>query len=268
MLYCPCLDSISTVSLKVKQINCNTACKTQDNVTLTVSTTITYQVNKNMLNEAVFGIDDPQGQMQAYVDNVVRSILPTMELDQAYANKDTLCSQVLNGLSKSMAPHGYYIKNALVTDLSPDPLVLQAMNAINASKRQRMAATEQAEAQKVLLVKAAEADAEAKFLAGKGIANMRKAMADGVRESMESMTAAGLTPHDAMHMMVTTQYIDTLKDFAQNPNSSAIMVPSGPGAARDLEAQIRDGFITANNLSSASSRAPKQLTMAGQGVIR
>merc|ERR1712032_738373 len=103
----------------------------------------------------------------------------------------------------------------------------------------------------------AEAEAEAKFLSGQGIARMRKAMADGVRESMESMVSAGLTTQDAMQMMITTQYIDTLKEFAHNPNSSSIMVPSGPGAAGDLNQQIRDGFLTANALASG----PKQQRM-------
>jgi len=253
--YCPCLDTITTVSMKTKQLACNTDCKTHDNVTLRVSTSITYRVNKKMLKAAVFDIDNPEYQMQAYVDNVVRSLLPTMDLDDAYSNKDTLCHQILAELQRSMAPYGHHILNALVTDLSPDPAVLQAMNAINAAKRHRMAASEQAEAQKVLLVKAAEADAESKYLAGTGIARMRRAMAEGVKESMQQMIAAGLSPQDAMHLMVTTQYIDTLKDFAANPNSSAIMVPSGPGAARDVEAQVRDGFITANALARPSQHA-------------
>jgi len=166
--YCPCLDTITTVSMKTKQLACNTDCKTHDNVTLRVSTSITYRVNKKMLKAAVFDIDNPEYQMQAYVDNVVRSLLPTMDLDDAYSNKDTLCHQILAELQRSMAPYGHHILNALVTDLSPDPAVLQAMNAINAAKRHRMAASEQAEAQKALQVKAAEADAESKYLAGTG----------------------------------------------------------------------------------------------------
>merc|ERR1719203_540319 len=142
-----------------------------------------------------------------------------------------------------MAPYGYSILNVLITDLSPEQKVLAAMNEINAARRQREAAVERAEAEKLLQVKAAEADAEAKHLSGVGVARMRKAIADGFKDSMESMTIeGGLSPQEAVHMMVTTQYLDTLKDFANNPSSSSIMVPHGPGFSKHLEDQVRDGF--------------------------
>jgi regulator of protease activity HflC (stomatin/prohibitin superfamily) len=249
--YCPCIDTVSKVSMAVKQLNCTTACKTHDNVTLTVHTAITYRVKKSKLRQAVFEIEDPEGQMRNYADNIVRSALPAMDLDEVYSNKETLCGDIQEGMKNSMTKFGYDIVNALVTDLSPDPSVMQAMNEINAARRQRVATTEKAEAQKILQVKAAEADAEAKFLSGQGIARMRKAMAEGVKESMQSMTEAGMSTQDAVNVMLTTQYIDTLKDFAANPKSQAIMVPSHPGAASDLQSQIQQGFITANALSGA-----------------
>jgi len=179
---------------------------------------------------------------------VVRSSIPTLELDAAYSNKDSLCNAILASVKAAMQPYGYLITNVLVTDLSPDKALLQAMNAQLAARRQREAAIEQGEAKKVLQVKAAEADAEAKFLAGQGMARMRTAIAQGFKDSMISMSDGGLDPQQAMHMMVTTQYLDTLKDFANNPNHSAIMVPHGPGAVKDIEAQVRDGFISASAL--------------------
>jgi len=254
MPYCPMIDTISTVSLRVSQLTCSTDCKTLDNVTLRVQTAITYKIDKKKLRQAVFEIDSPEQQMRSYTDNIVRSALPSMELDQAYSNKDTLCHAIHQDLGRSMARYGYIILNALVTDLSPDPSVLQAMNAINSARRQRVAAQEKAEAEKIMKVKEAEADAEAKFLSGQGVARMRKAMADGVKESMESMTSAGLTHQDAMQLMITTQYIDTLKEFATNPSNSSIMVPSGANAPGDLQSQIREGFVTANRLANPAQQ--------------
>jgi len=247
-MYCPCIQSVSQVSLAVRQIECNTECKTKDNATMSVRTAIQYRINKQRLKQAVFEIDNPEAQIRAAVDNVVRSSIPAMELDAAYSNKDTLCNEILMSVKAAMHPFGYLITNVLVTDLSPDKALLQAMNAQLAARRQRDAAIEQGEAQKVLLVKAAEADAEAKFLSGQGIARMRAAIAEGFKDSMVSMSEGGLAPQEAMHMMVTTQYLDTLKDFANNPNKSSIMVPHGPGAVKDIEAQVRDGFIAASAL--------------------
>jgi len=252
--FCPPFSSIMNVSLALRQSSGTTDCKTKDNVTLTICFAVQYKVNKKMVRQAVFEIVNPEAQIQAHIDDVLRSTLPSMDLDAAYEAKERVTRTIMQSVKAAMEPHGYEIVNILLTDLRPERSVLDAMNAINASRRQRQAAMEQGEAQKVLSVKAAEGDAESKYLQGQGIARMRKAMADGFKDSMQSMAQGGLSPHDAMHMMITTQYIDTLKDFANSPNSSAIMVPHGPGAVKDIEAQVRDGFVGSSHL-----RPPQQM---------
>merc|ERR1712217_287729 len=152
----------------------------------------------------------------------------------------------MNAMQTSMGRYGYMIVNVLITDLQPDRSVLAAMNEINAARRMRDAAADKGEAEKILKIKASEADAEAKYLAGVGLARMRKAMADGYKESMSSMTETGMEIQEAMHMMVVTQYLDTLEEFANG--QSSIMVPHGPGAAMDIESQVRQGFLTAEKL--------------------
>lgn len=243
MLFCAPLQTITQVSVAVQQLECHTECKTKDNVTMTVTTCVQYKVNKRKLKQALFDIVKPTQFIRAAVDNVVRSTVPTLDLDEAYSNKDTLCKDILQSIEACMDPYGYLIINALITDLAPDRSVLQAMNTINAARRQREAAIEQGEAAKVLQVKSSEADAEAKYLSGLGIAKMRIAMANGFRESMDAMSHGGLLPQEAMHLMVSTQYLDTLKDFASHSNNSSIMVNHSPGAIMDIERQVREGFL-------------------------
>jgi len=144
-----------------------------------------------------------------------------------------------------MKDFGYDVVKVLITDLIPERSVLTAMNEINAAKRQRQAAFERGEADKILKIKASEADAEAKRLAGVGMAAMRSAMAHGMKDSMNFMKDSGMSEGEAQHMMVMTQYLDTLKDFANS--KSSIMVPHGPSAVRDIEAQIRNGFNSSNS---------------------
>jgi regulator of protease activity HflC (stomatin/prohibitin superfamily) len=222
-----------------------------------VKTAVQYRVNKDMIKAAVFDILDPEGQIGAAVDNIVRSSVPAMTLDEAYENKETLSKSILQSVSNMMGHYGYLILNVLITDLSPEQRVLQAMNEINAARRQREAAIERGEADKLLQVKSAEADAESKHLSGLGVARMRKAIADGFKDSMESMSSGGLSPQEAVHMMVTTQYLDTLKDFANNPSASSIMVPHGPGFSKSLEDQVRDGFVTASRVPLQAAMLPK-----------
>ena len=71
-----------------------------------------------------------------------------------------------NELGKTMTSFGFTIANALITDIRPAQNVKDGMNQLNANRRLRIAAADRAEAEKIILVKQAEADAESKYLAG------------------------------------------------------------------------------------------------------
>jgi hypothetical protein len=109
-----------------------------------------------------------------------------------------------------MQPYGYNIVNVLITDLEPERSVVDAMNAINAARRNREASVEKAEADKVLAIKAAEADAEAKYLSGAGIAKMRTAITQGFKNSIDDMSECGMNVKDTVHLMLVTQYVALL----------------------------------------------------------
>jgi regulator of protease activity HflC (stomatin/prohibitin superfamily) len=220
-----------------------------------VSTAVQYRIAKNDVKTAVFDIVDPEAQMRAEVDNILRSTLPLMDLDEAYTAKDKMVADILQSVKSAMDKFGHDILNVLITDIIPEKSVLVAMNEINASRRQRVAATERGEADKVMKIKASEADAEAKRLAGVGMASMRSAIAQGFQDSMKFMTESGMSNKDAMHMMIMTQYLDTLKEFANG--KASIMVPHGPSAVKDIESQIRDGFLSSNAMTG-----PAQLDMS------
>jgi hypothetical protein len=120
------------------------------------------------------------------------------------------------------------------------------MNEINASKRNKEAAREKAEGDKVLLVKAAEADAEAKYLSGVGVARQRKAIVDGFKDSVIDFNSGveGTTPKDIINMMMVTQYLDMLKDVGTVPSNNCVFVPASGNA--DVGSQVRDGLLQAN----------------------
>mmetsp|Transcript_51788 Transcript_51788/g.93000 ORF Transcript_51788/g.93000 Transcript_51788/m.93000 type:complete len:299 (-) Transcript_51788:221-1117(-) len=252
----PPFITVQPVSLALEQIDCRSTCKTKDNVTVTVVTAVQYRIMKDMVQTAVFDVSDPVPMMKAEVDSVLRSTMPTMTLDESYEAKDKMVSQIKTAVSQAMAPHGHEIINVLMTDITADPNVLKSMNEINAARRQREAALERGEADKILKIKAAEAEAEAKRLSGVGVAHMRAAIAQGFGDSMKFMTQTGMSEDQAMHMMIMTQYLDTLKDFAGSHGT--IVVPHGPSAVKDLESQIREGFLT--------SATPPQQQMRSKGT--
>jgi regulator of protease activity HflC (stomatin/prohibitin superfamily) len=202
--------------------------------------------------DAFYKLDDPVNQIRAFVFDVVRARVPQIKLDDVFEKKDEIATAVKEELSHVMDDFGYGIVKALVTDIDPDAKVKAAMNEINAAQRLRVAATEKGEAEKILQVKAAEADAESKALSGRGIADQRRAIVEGLRESVDEFqkTVPGTTPQDVMNIILMTQYFDTLKELGQASKTNTILIPHSPGHLGELAAQIREAFITANEVKT------------------
>lgn len=186
-------------------------------VFVNVSTSVQYQVVTEKVYQAHYVLADTKKQMTAYVHDVIRSTIPTMTLDEAFESKEEVSLTVKAQLVEVFTTYGYTILQALVTDLSPDNRVRDAMNEINASKRMKEAAYQRAEGEKVLKVKRAEAEAESMYLSGVGVARQRKAIMEGLRESIMLFASevSSTTPTDVMDLLVLNQYFDTLSDMVR-----------------------------------------------------
>src|SRR5262245_19492258 len=155
-----------------------------------------------------------------------------------------------------MDDFGCSIVKALVTDVDPDQRVKEAMNEINAAQRMRVAATEKGEADRILKVKSAEAEAQSKDLQGKGIADQRRAIVDGLRESVDEFqkSVPGTSAQYVMNLVLMTQYFDTLKEIGATSVSNTILIPHSPGSLTDLTTQMRTAMMTAE-LATKEHRA-------------
>jgi regulator of protease activity HflC (stomatin/prohibitin superfamily) len=213
-----------------------------------VTTWVLAQVRKENVYDAFYRLTDSKQQISSYIFDVVRATVPKMNLDDVFLEKEEIAKNIKEELTKSMSSFGFIIIQALVNDIDPAHKVKEAMNEINAAQRLRLAAVEKAEAQKVAVVKAAEADAEAKYLAGMGIARQRQAIINGLRESVKEFSSEvnGVNSHDALELMLVTQYFDMLKDVGMNSKSSTIFMPHTPGAVGEVSNQIRAAFLQAN----------------------
>lgn len=237
-----------TVSLRIDQLDVQIETKTKDNVFVQAVVSVQYEVQKEKTYEAYYKLTNPKAQITAYVFDVVRSTVPKIILDDVFDSKDMIASAVKNELSKIMPSYGYNILQTLVTDLSPDLKVKNAMNEINAAQRIRQAATDKAEAEKILAVKAAEADAESKYLQGMGISRQRQAIVGGLQESVVSFTGnvGGISAKDVLEIMMMTQYFDMMKDLGEKSASNCIFIPHSPSTVNDISGQLRNAFIQGN----------------------
>lgn len=244
------------LSLRIQQLDVVCDTKTKDNVFVQIVVSVQYQVIKEAVYDAFYKLTDSSSQIRSYVFDVVRATVPNMLLDDVFTNKEEIALGVKDELTKSMTGFGYAIIQALVTDIVPDGKVRAAMNDINASQRLRVAAVEKAEAQKIQVVKAAEADAEAKFLQGQGIARQRQAIVNGLRESVLNFSndVNDISSRDVIEMMMITQYFDMLKDIGMNSSGGTIFLPHSPGNVADVSSEIRNGFMQAQAASGGLNR--------------
>jgi regulator of protease activity HflC (stomatin/prohibitin superfamily) len=237
----PIQQVAGTLSLRIQQLDVICETKTKDNVFVRVGVAVQYRVITESAYEAFYRLADPRGQIQSYVFDVVRSTLPRLKLDQAFASKADIADATLKALETVMREYGYEILNTLVTDLDPDAVNKASMNEITASKRLKEAASHKAEANKVKQIKDAEADAESKYLSGVGVARQRKAIVEGLQKSVESFSAEveGATPKDVMDILLLTQYFDTLSVVGANN----LILEHDPSTVANLQKQVGSSFL-------------------------
>jgi len=246
---CVCwpMDTIAgVVSLRVQQLEVRVESKTLDNVFVDVVVSIQYSAIQDRIWESFYALQNPRKQITAYVFDVVRSILPTTNLDEAFSAKEVIAVAIKDSLTETMRSYGYLILNSLVTDMTPDYRVRNAMNEINASKRLKEAAAEKAEGDKVLTVKSAEAEAESKYLSGVGVARQRKAIVDGLRGSISQISdnVEGTKPRDVVDLLLLTQYFDMLKDVgASGAGGKTLFLPHAPSSVGDLQKAMQSGLM-------------------------
>ncbi|CAD6219604.1 unnamed protein product [Miscanthus lutarioriparius] len=233
------------LSLRVRQLDVRCETKTKDNVTVVAS--VQYRALADKASDAFYKLSNTREQIQSYVFDVIRATVPKLDLDDAFEQKNDIAKAVEEELEKAMSMYGYEIVQTLIADIEPDDRVKRAMNEINAAARMRVAANEKAEAEKILQIKKAEGEAESKYLAGVGIARQCQAIVDVLRDSVLAFSenVPGTTAKDIMDMVLVTQYFDTMKEIGASSKSSSVFIPHGPGAVKDVAAQIRDGLLQA-----------------------
>jgi regulator of protease activity HflC (stomatin/prohibitin superfamily) len=240
----PFAESVYFVDLQVKQAQFQVETKTRDNVFVQIPVSVQYQILDDKIYDAFYKLSAPQKQIESFVFNSILGHVPKLSLDETFEQQSGISIAVKTELDSTMSSFGYNILNALVTDIIPDTKVKDAMNDINAAQRAQVAAQARGEADKILKVKQAEAEAESKALQGKGIAAERQAIIDGLRASIENFreSVPGSTAEDVMALVLLTQYFDTLRDIGTKGGSSTIFLPNNPGAANDFQTQILAGL--------------------------
>lgn len=235
------------IQLRMLQSEIVVETKTQDNVFVTMNVATQYRVNENNVTDAYYKLMHPEAQIKSYIEDALRSSVPKLTLDELFEKKDEIALEVQKQVAEEMSTYGYVIVKTLITKVEPDAEVKQSMNEINAAQRKRVAAQELAEADKIKIVTAAEAEAEKDRLHGVGIAQQRKAIVDGLADSIRELKESNIsmTEEQIMSILLTNQYLDTLNNFAQGGNQT-IFLPAHAGGVEDVRTQLLSALQVKN----------------------
>lgn len=255
----PLIDKISgRVSLRILQLDVIVETKTKDDVFVKLKVSVQYKILQNKIYDAFYKLDFPQDQITSYVFDVVRAVVPKMRLDDVFEKKDEIANAVKGELNDAMINYGYDIIKALVTDIDPDAEVKTAMNKINAAERQKVAAQYEGDAQRILIVEKAKAEAESKRLQGQGIADQRREIARGLEESVDVLNNVGINSQEASALIVVTQHYDTLQSIGEETNSNLILLPNSPQAGSDMLNNMVASFSASNQIGEAMKLGNKK----------
>src|SRR6056300_1119186 len=248
----PVVDRISgRLSLRILQLDVIVETKTKDDVFVKLKVSVQYQVVRENVYDAFYKLDYPQDQITSYVFDVVRAEVPKMKLDDVFEKKDDIANAVKRELNDAMINYGYDIIKALVTDIDPDAQVKAAMNRINAAEREKVAAQYDGDAERILIVEKAKAEAESKRLQGQGIADQRREIARGLEESVDVLNGVGINSQEASALIVVTQHYDTLQSIGESTNSNLILLPNSPQAGSDMLNNMVASFTASNQIGEA-----------------
>ena len=242
------IDKIAArIQLRLLQSEIVVETKTKDNVFVMMNVATQYRVNEQNVTDAYYKLMRPEAQIKSYIEDALRSSVPKLTLDELFEKKDEIALEVQHQVAEEMTTYGYIIVKTLINKVEPDAEVKQSMNEINAAQRKRVAAQELAEADKIKIVTAAEAEAEKDRLHGVGIAQQRKAIVDGLAESIAELKEAnvGMSEEQIMSILLTNQYLDTLNTFAAKGNQT-LFLPNNPNGVDDIRTQILSALKTDN----------------------
>ena len=222
----PFIERIAAkVELRTCQAELSIDGKTKDNVTITMNVAAQYHVSydrgvtpeESGVFRSYYMLSDPEQQMCAYITDALRSAIPNYTLDEVFDNKDLIAR---------MVAYGFDLVSTLITSIGLPRDVEASMNKINSAQREREAAQALADADRIKVVVEAQAQAQAMEEAGRGIAAQRKAIAEGIADSIDVIRESGVSTTEANQLFLFTQWTEMMTEFAKKSKANTVVLPS------------------------------------------
>jgi regulator of protease activity HflC (stomatin/prohibitin superfamily) len=216
---------------------------TSDKVNISIDTTLVYRVIPTKVYEAAYAVDNPITTIQALVENAIRAFVATQTHEEVIRSRDEMTDYLTKHLRNKLSQFGYDLDSFQFRDIVLPKDITDAMSRVVASKRLQEAAQNEAEAEYIRAVKKAEAQKQARLLQGEGLALERKAIIDGLSESIKELqTSTGVTSQSVMNLVMLNQYIDMLRSITNDKtgNTKTVFINPSADGLSNLAQQISE----------------------------
>lgn len=250
----PFLESVEYESTQRQQLPDHLEIKTQDDIFVSLPVNTIFEVQDPALFR--FEIQDPEHQIKTIVNAAVRKVTAGLDSQDLYSKREEINEQVLHAISAELQTYGVKLMQVVIDEPKFPAAIQQAYNDVRASERRRQAAVNDGEAAKINIVKKAEGEAEADALRGKGEAQRRVAVVQGLAAEYQSMVTGGMPPEFAFQAIMRTAEFATLREVAGE--GSLVIDNSNGGSAGEFMRMLKayGDKVPANDSHRTTHAAP------------
>src|SRR4026209_2414092 len=226
---------------------------TRDNVTIHVDSVVYWQITDPI--KAVYEINDLVGGIVQLTITGMRAVMGEMDLDHTLSSRDQINSKLRLILDEATDKWGVKVTRTDVKNINPPEDVRVTMEKQMTAERNRralvlqaegdrQAAITRAEGEKQAAVTRAEGEKQSAILAAEGAAQARQRNAQGEAEAIALVAQAMQEHGNPAQYLITTRYIEILRDMTKTNNSKVIFMPvetsamlSSVGAIKEVLSQ-------------------------------
>jgi len=225
---------------------------TRDNVTIHVDSVVYWQITDPV--KAVYEMNDLVGGIVQLTITGMRAVMGDMDLDHTLSQRDQINAKLRIILDEATDKWGVKVTRVDVKNINPPEDVRITMEKQMTAERNRralvlqaegdrQAAITRAEGEKQAAVTRAEGEKQSAILAAEGAAQARLRNAEAESEAITRI-AKSIPSGDPGQYLITTRYIDSLRDMTRTNNSKVIFMPietsamlSSVGAIKEVLSQ-------------------------------
>src|SRR4051812_22126136 len=207
---------------------------TRDNVTIHVDSVVYWQITDPI--KAVYEVADLVGGIVQLTITGMRSVMGEMDLDHTLSSRDQINAKLRIILDEATDKWGVKVTRVDVKNINPPDDVRITMEKQMTAERNRRALVLQAEGDKQAAIARAEGEKQAAITRAEGEKESAILQADGAAQARlrgaaaESEAIARISQAMEGHgnpaqYLITTRYIESLRDMTKGNNSKVIFMP-------------------------------------------